>query len=76
MPERLSVETWYWSMTHARAERLPEAVVEDFGGMPARVSEEWTVRRSLSLEKRQLAFDAVEEREDECLSWVEVPTTT
>jgi hypothetical protein len=23
MPLRLSVETWYWSMTHSRAERLP-----------------------------------------------------
>ena len=31
MPLRLSVETWYWSMTHSRARAVAEAVFVGFG---------------------------------------------
>jgi hypothetical protein len=38
MPLRLSVLTWYWSITHSRAERLPKRYSKAPGGMPSRSS--------------------------------------
>jgi hypothetical protein len=39
MPLRLSSLTWYWSMTHSRALRLPRRFANGSDGMPARVSD-------------------------------------
>src|SRR5207248_11281901 len=36
MPLRASVLTWYWSITHSRADRLPNLYWKHSGGIPHR----------------------------------------
>lgn len=55
MPLCLSSVTWYWSITHSSALRLPRRYSKASGGMPHRVSESFTLRDLRSLESRILS---------------------
>ena len=55
MPLRLSVVTWYWSMTHSSALRLPSRYSNTSGGMPSSVSSGLTTSSVLSFDSRILS---------------------
>src|SRR5947208_15970444 len=55
MPLHLSSLTWYWSITHSRALRLPRQYWKVSGGIPASLSDALTTTVVLSLLSRILS---------------------